>query len=129
MRSFIIALCCIVGVAACSASNKPADAKSPVAASSNDAPKLGTCREGASTEEYGCAEGDMCPNLMDDVRGMTGFHVIGTFVDGGGRKRLHVADTCQHYFCGIDDECAKKGGPDAACIRPTGCLLVHKLKK
>ena len=126
IRSIAIVSILIAGCAA----TKPEPAKT---ASSDAARREGVnydlqhqCKDGDSSDAYGCRAGTDCPNMMNDVREKKGYHTLGT-VRGGGKKFVHVADSCEHFFCGIDDECVKAGGTDYSCMRPTGCQVVQKL--
>ncbi len=128
MRSF---LSCIFAIAfiGCATTKPATETKSAVSAPpSDDGGRIGQCHDGDSTEEYGCKAGDMCPNMDNDVREMEGFHVISVGTRDGS-KFIHVASTCQHYFCGVNEDCLEKGGSETSCMRPTGCQLVYKLKK
>ncbi len=110
------------------------------------------CKEGTSQEEYGCSAGEQCPELLDDVRAQRGFHIISVeynvIATPGAQnyseqydatttdlkahpylpKSLHVADTCQHYRCGVSQECLVAKRPLQTCIHPYGCTLLHKLR-
>ncbi|MFA4955195.1 MAG: hypothetical protein WC641_07860 [Patescibacteria group bacterium] len=128
MRTFIICLISSLCIISCSKSTlpaKPAEASAPAQTVGGKK----ACHAGYDQGDYGCTDDDICPNLGDDVRTLPGYHVIG--VGGTCRQKyVHVADGCQHFFCGIDEDCLKAGGIDeVACMHPIGCLMVFKLKK
>ena len=126
MRSLLIVAVCSF---ASGCSVPVGNAGTTTTPNSTDQTAYQACDEDSSNEAYGCNEGETCPNMLNDVRDMTGFRVIGTASDRGGGVFVHVVDTCQHYFCGVDEDCLRKGGAVLKCMRPTGCLLVSKLKK
>ena len=93
-----------------------------------DAAAAGACcaEDTASSNEYGCRAGDICPQLAGDVRMKEGYRVISTET-AGGSPVMHVADTCQHYHCAVDMVCVEKGGSEVTCMQPWGCVLVQRL--
>ncbi|MEN9558684.1 MAG: hypothetical protein RL141_1053 [Candidatus Parcubacteria bacterium] len=63
--------------------------------------------------------------LVGDVQEREGFHVVGVEIDPRGERFVHVADTCQHYFCSINMPCVEAGGSEVKCMNSLGCTLVH----
>lgn len=87
------------------------------------------CMKGSDdTGTWGC-EGTVCPRLADDVQTMPGFHMIGLVTDENGDKHMHVADSCQHYFCAASDACQYGNNWKGCDVNPHNCLLVQRLDK
>lgn len=79
------------------------------------------CRASMSTNDYACDASGIY--MLDDVRHLQGFHAIAKLEDEHGRTYLHVADSCQHFICAIDQDCLGKGGTDDSCLQGTGCCV------